>query len=92
MLSGIGISDRGFPIYLSLVYYLLGDSVIIPRLINAVLGAMTVVFTYNLARRNYGENVARIAAIMAMLMPNLIYYCGVHLKETLMVFIVVAFH
>jgi hypothetical protein len=28
---------------------------------------------------------------MFMLMPNLIYYCGVHLKETLMIFIILLF-
>ena len=44
-----------------------------------------------MASRNFGEEVGRIAAIFAMLMPNLIYYCGLHLKETEMVFLTVAF-
>ncbi len=46
---------------------------------------------YKLTIRNFGESVGRMAAIFCMLMPNLIYYCGLHLKETEMIFLTVAF-
>jgi hypothetical protein len=88
---GLDLSDRGFPFYLSLIYFVFGPHIIIPRLINALLGAWIVVLIYHLARRNFSENVGRIAAIMMMLMPNLIYYCGIHLKEIPMVFLLVFF-
>lgn len=90
-LWGLDLSDRGYPVYLAVLYFLFGDHVLIPRLINAFLGVFTVLLIYNIARRNFGEQVGRIAAIMAMLLPNLIYYAGLHLKETLMVFLIVAF-
>ena len=32
--------------------------------------------------------MGRVAAILCLLMPNLIYYCGLHLKETEMLFLV----
>ena len=38
-----------------------------------------------------GEQVGRMAGIFAMLMPNLIIYCGMHLKETEMLLLMVAF-
>ncbi|MBN1788841.1 MAG: glycosyltransferase family 39 protein, partial [Bacteroidales bacterium] len=82
---GLSLSDKGFPFYLSLFYFIFGDHVLIPRLFNALLGAWTVVLVYRLAGRNFGEATGRLAGIMMMLMPNLIYYCGIHLKETLMV-------
>lgn len=91
VLPGSGISDLGFPVYLSVFYSVFGEYVIMPRLMNAFLGAWTVVLIYRMAKRNFGENVGQLAGIMAMLMPNLIYYCGVHLKETVMIFIVLAF-
>ncbi len=91
LLPGVGWSDLGFPIYLSLIYSVFGDYVIIPRIINAFLGAFTVVLIYRLARRNFGEKAAKLAGIMAVLFPSLIYYCGIHLKETLMMFLLVAF-
>jgi len=86
-----GYSDIGFPLYLFAVRLLLGGAIIIPRLLNALLGAWMCVLIYKMAKRNFGVGAARIAALLAMLLPNFIYYAGLHLKETLMVFLVVAF-
>jgi hypothetical protein len=88
---GKNYSDMGYPLYLGLIYYVVGDSVLIPRLIKVVLGSYICLFTYEIARRNFGEATGRMAGIMAMLVPNLIYYCGLHLKETEMVFLVITF-
>jgi len=84
-------SDMGYPIYLAVIYYITGDSIILTRIIKAVWGAWTVLLVYRLAQRNFGEHTARMAAILCMLMPNLIYYCGSHLKETEMVFMEILF-
>ena len=84
-------SDMGFPVYLAIYYYIFGAVIIIPRLANAFLGAWMCVSVYKLALRNFGPAAARLAAIMAMLLPTLIYYCGLHLKETLMTYLCVAF-
>ena len=85
------LSDAGYPIYLSIIYSLFGSYVIIPRIIKAILSAITCVLIYKIAARNFGDATGKIAGIAAMLAPNLIYYCGLHLKETEMVFLVVLF-
>ncbi len=87
----VGFSDTGYPIYLAFVYALTGDSIIIARLLKAFWSAWTVVLVYKLAQRHFGEATARIAAIICMLMPNFILYCGKHLKETEMVFFTMLF-
>ena len=46
---------------------------------------------YRLAKRNFGEQTGRVAAIFCALWPNFWYYCAVHLKETEMVFLAVLF-
>lgn len=84
-------SDMGFPVYLALYYYIFGAIIMIPRLVNAFLGAWMCIHIYKLGLRNFGPAAARLAAIIAMLLPTLIYYCGLHLKETLMVYLCVAF-
>lgn len=84
-------SDMGYPLYLSILYWIFGDSIVVARLIKAILGAWTVILMYKLATRNFGEQVGRITAIMCMLMPNLIYYCGFQLKEVEMVFLCILF-
>ena len=84
-------SDAGYPIYLSFVYWLSGDSLIFTRILHALWLSFTAVLIYKLAARNFGESVGRMAGIFCMLMPNLIYYCGLHLKEPVMVFLTVLF-
>lgn len=89
--GNIQFSDMGYPIYLTIVYWIFGNSIVVARLIKAVLGAWTVVLMYKLASRNFGEHIGRMTAIMCMLMPNLIYYCGFQLKEVEMLFLCILF-
>ena len=86
-----GISDLGYPIYLSLIYWIFGNSIIIARIIKAALSAWTAILIYKIASRNFGESVGRMAGIFCMLMPNLIYYCSFQLKEIEMVFLAMLF-
>ena len=86
-----GISDVGYPLYLTVLYKIFGPVVIIPRIIKAFLSAFTCVLVYKITSRTFGESTGRMAGIMMAFMPNLIIYCGYHLKETEMLFLEVAF-
>jgi len=88
---GSSVSDSGFPIWLSVIYFFSSNSIFAARIVNAFIGAWMCVFIYKLARRNFGEGAARISAILAMLLPTFIYYSGLHNKETVMAFLLVAF-
>ncbi len=87
--ADVELSDCGYPIYLAFVYYIFDDSILAVRLLNSLWSAITCILIYKLVCRNFGEGVGRLAAILCMLMPNLIYYCGLHLKETVMLFLTV---
>lgn len=87
----IDVADMGYPVWLSLVFYITGDSLLLSRIVKAALGAFSCVLIYRLAKRNFGESVGRMSAIFCMLMPNLIYYCGVNLKEIEMIFVIIVF-
>jgi len=84
-------SDAGYAAYLSFQYYITDSSILIARLLKALIGAITCLLVYRLATRNLGEEVGRMSAIFFMLMPNLILYTGLHLKEVEMVFLSVWF-
>ena len=86
-----GVSDMGYPFYLMLLYRIIGPNIIVARLLKAIYGSITCILLYKLAARSMNEQVGRMAGIFAMLMPNLIIYCGLHLKETEMIFLLVAF-
>ncbi len=84
-------SDWGYHVYLSFIYTIGFKSILFARIIKALLGAYMCILIYKIGTRNFGETVGRVAAILCMLMPNLIYYTGVQLKELEMVFLVVLF-
>ena len=89
--KNIDVSDLGYPAYIGLLYSITDNSVLVVRLIKCILSALTVLLIYRLSKRNFGPQVARIAAIFIALWPNFWYYCGTHLKETEMVFLGVLF-
>ena len=86
-----GFSDVGYPLYLTFLYKLFGSGVMLPRIIKAFLSSWMCILVYRLSARTFGESCGRMAGIMCTLMPNLIIYCGLHLKETEMLFLEVAF-
>lgn len=86
-----GISDVGYPLYLTILYRIFGPDIMIPRLIKAFLSTIICVLVYKIGKRSFGEQVGRMAGIMCVFMPNLIIYCGYHLKEVEMLFLEVAF-
>ena len=89
--QNVEATDLGYPMYLTVIYALTGNSILLSRIIKAIISAFTVVLMYRLANRNFGESIARITGIFCMLMPNLIYYCGLSLKEVEMLFLTVLF-
>ena len=89
--SSDSISDSGYVFYLSLLSKITGYSILLPRLVNSIFSAITVLLIYLLAKRNVGEEGGRLAAVFTCFMPNLIFYCGMHLKESFMVFLLIAF-
>lgn len=89
--SRSGYSDSGYSLYLTTLYKLIGPNVMVARLLKALYGSITCVLLYKLTARTVNEQVGRMAGVFAMLMPNLIIYCGLHVKETEMIFLSVAF-
>ena len=84
------VGDRGYTFYLTLLYSIFGPNIYIVRVIKSILSAWMCVMVYRMAKRNLGDEVGRMAGIFCCLMPNLIMYCGMHLKETEMIFLTIA--
>lgn len=87
--NGAAIDDIGYPMWLGFVYLIAGvdNDVFVPFVIKCILGAYCAVSIYRVAKRHYGEGVARMAAIFVCVNPNMIYWCGTMMKETEMVFL-----
>ena len=85
------VSDSGYLLYLTALYKIIGPNIFLTRVVKCFWSIATIVLLYRLTQRNMGEAAARLTAIFACCMPNLIIYCGLHLKETEMLLLVVAF-
>lgn len=86
-----GVSDSGWELIMSFIYLISFRSILMVRIVNALVSALMVVLIYKIARRNFGENAAKISAIMALLLPQFFYYSGLHVKETMMIFLLMSF-
>lgn len=89
--SNAMIADSGYFFYLTYLYKIIGPNIFLTRIVKAIISSFTCILLYKVADRSLGNSVGRMTAIFAMLFPNLIIYCGIHLKETEMLFIIVAF-
>lgn len=83
------MDDTGYPIYLALIYLIIGveNDLFVPLMLKCVWGAWCAYFIYQIAKRHYGDYVARMAALFVALNPNMIYWCGTMMKEPEMVFL-----
>ena len=90
-LRGFGIDDVGEMCFTGFLCRLFGAYILVARIGHSLLSTVTCILIYRIAKRHFGESTARMAAIFCMLMPNLVYYCGIHLKEADMVFVTVLF-
>jgi len=75
--------DPLYPAFLAALYWLFGRSVLIVRVVQAVLGAGAVALTFLLARRLAGTPAALVAAAISAIYPFFIYYAAQLLTETL---------
>jgi hypothetical protein len=81
-------TDYGFPLYNGIIYYIFGPHSFFIRLFNVLWGSLTVVLISKISRNVFGDLSGRVAGVITMLMPALLWYTGIHLKETLMIFII----
>ena len=90
---GVDTGDWGYPLHLSLVYLLTANisDVFIPFIVKSLLGAYTCLFIYNITKRHFGERIAKLAAVLCVVNPLMIWWCGSMMKEAEMIFYTICF-
>ena len=83
----MGFSDQGYLVYLTGLYTCFGKNILGPRLLKALMSAYLCVAVYKLASRSLGEKTGRLAAVMAVFLPQFIHYTGTYMKETELIFL-----
>ena len=87
--NGAAIDDVGYPMWLAVGYAIWGEwsDVFIPMMVKCIVGAYCAISIYQVAKRHFGDGVARMGGIFVAINPNMIYWCGNMFKEAEMVFL-----
>ena len=83
-----GGGHYGYGIYNGIHFYLLGDSMLYPKLTNCFLGIMVAMLGYYIASSIFDGNVAKLSLFLIAFDPNLIFWSATNLKDTLMMFLI----
>ncbi|MCJ7457645.1 MAG: tetratricopeptide repeat protein [candidate division Zixibacteria bacterium] len=75
-----------YPYFLGIICKLLGHNYFIPRLIQHLIGSLSVILIYFLARKLFNRKVATLSAILTSIYGVLIYYEDELLLDFLLVF------
>ncbi|MCD4782477.1 MAG: glycosyltransferase family 39 protein [Candidatus Eremiobacteraeota bacterium] len=79
----------GYNIFVGFIYLVCGRNIIFGKLINALLGAMVVVYIFFIGRVIFGRNVARLASILCALDTYMVFFGGFLYKDILITFLCV---
>jgi 4-amino-4-deoxy-L-arabinose transferase-like glycosyltransferase len=80
-----------YPIFIYLLYYIFGaGNLFVVRLVQALLGALTVILTFKLGEKVFSRKVGFWAALFLTLYPSMWGYSDMILSETLFTFLFIA--
>ncbi|MCU1276876.1 MAG: hypothetical protein JWM53_422 [bacterium] len=83
------LPNRGYFYACAGIYYVFSGMRAAPSYFNAIIGALTVLLVYRLARRFFHPVVARMAARLTAYTPSMILWSSVALKDPIMSFLVI---
>ncbi|MBQ4802996.1 glycosyltransferase family 39 protein [Aquimarina sp. MMG015] len=90
-LSGFwkGASDYGFSVIIGFLYYIFGAYPLVVKIFNILVGSLIAIRIYQITQYVFDEKRARLSGILVMLMPPLLWFSSMVLKETFLMFIIV---
>lgn len=80
-----------YPFFLSLIYSIGGHNLLLPRLVQALIGAGSCLLTYGIGRRIFSQAAGVAAGAMMALYGTLIYFDNELLIPVLFIFLLLAF-
>lgn len=88
---GGDFDDAGYVVFLAFIYSIFEDGILIARIVQAVIGAFTVLLIYKTTKEFFDERTGKLAAIILATFQPILLYTAVHMKEVIMVHFVFLF-
>lgn len=76
-----------YPYLLSLIYFIFGHNLLIPRVIQMIFGIFTCLFIFLITKRVFGKEIGFISLILSVFYDMFIIHEGLLLLETLATFL-----
>jgi hypothetical protein len=80
-------SDFGYNVFLGIIYWLIGPYTLVARIFNAVFLTLTVKAIFQITEIIFDLKTAKTAALISVFSPYLLFFVGVNLKESFMIYI-----
>ncbi len=87
---GAVVNGRGWIYFNALLFHVFGFNPLLPRFWNCLVGGLTPVLCFVLARRLGAGHAARWSAVLAGFFPSLVVWSSLNLKDAAVYFLVVA--
>ena len=82
----VPVGAPGYVYFSASIFWLLGYNSLYIKLINGLLAAITVIYTYKLGKHFFDERVGRLSALIAAFMPSIMLWTSQNLKDSMVVF------
>jgi len=76
-----------YPYFLAVIYNITGHSLFVPRLVQAILGAVNVILIFHAGRVFWNRHAGLIASVLTALYIPFYYYDGILMATTLIIFL-----
>jgi 4-amino-4-deoxy-L-arabinose transferase-like glycosyltransferase len=80
----------GYPVFLSIIYFVFGKSFIAVYVLQSLLGTLTTYLIYLIGYKMYGKSAGLCAACLSLLYWPLWLYSGILMSETLFIFLMLS--
>ena len=74
-------------VFLGIIYYLFGPMKFSARILYCLMGVISGLFIYYVAKEIFGKRVAKLAAILTIFLPSLVLWSITFLKDTPYIFV-----
>jgi hypothetical protein len=71
----------GYTKLVAVFYSIFGPNILIPKVLNSLLGSMLPFLVYDISHRLFSEKIARRSLYFAAFLPPLLFYSAMNLKE-----------
>ncbi len=78
-----------YPLFLSGIYLIFGRNYLVVQLIQALIGAITCILVYVIAKRFFDHKIAITSALIVAILPSLVYFTNHVITEVLFTFLLV---